>query len=155
MSYATLDDLKQRLGSNADPPGAYEQLTDRVTLTTGDDAVGQEVLEAAHGEVNGWLAKRYTVPIAVSADATLAQRLRGVTLDLAEHGAWETSPTRITTPKRVADNYAAAIRWLTEVAAGGASLPGVTEVPAATVNGPTAMTVGHEARFTEDNLKGL
>lgn len=155
MAYATLDDLKLRLGSNTSPPGLYEQLTDRVNSTTANDAVGQDVLDAAHGEVNGWIAKRYAVPVDVSSDTTLAQRLKGVTLDIAEHNAWSSNPIRKTIPDRVTDNYAAATKWLTAVGAGKADLPGVTEIPATTVNGPKAIAIGHEQRFTEEAMKEL
>ena len=155
MSYATLDDLKQRLGSDPDLKVGYEQLTDRTGGTTADDAVGQEVLDAAHGDVNGWIAKRYAVPVDVSSDATLAQKLEGITLDIAMYRAFALAAPRITVPERVADIYADAIKWLVEVAKGKATLPGATEIPAATIHGPSAAVVGHEARFTEDSMKSL
>lgn len=155
MSYATLDDLKQWLGSRVNPPGLYDQLTDRVDATTADDAVGQEILDAAHGEVNGWIARRYAVPVDASTDATSAQQLKGVTLNIAEYKAWASNPVRKTIPERVADNYATAVKWLTAVTSGKAALPGAAEIPAATINGPKATAIGHEQRFTEDALKDL
>ena len=155
MAYATLDDLKQRLASNTDPPGLYEQLTDRVSFTTANDAVGQEILDAAHGEVNGWLAKRYAVPIDVSTDTTLAQRLKGVTLDLCEKVAWETSTARTTTPKRVGENYSEAIAWLRDVAAGKASLPAVAAFPGPAADGASATALGRDQVFTEDDTAGI
>lgn len=154
MSYAALADLKQRLGTQASPPGLYEQLTDRINAAVADDAVGAEILAAAHGEIDGWLAKRYAVPIDVTTDVTLAGRLKGITLDVAEYSAWKTSSARTAIPARVRDNYAAAVKWLTAVAEGDAALPGATEVPGATATGAGGTAVGHARVFTEDAMEG-
>ena len=158
MAYATLTDLKLRLGSNTTPPGLYEQLTDRVDLTTANDAVGQEILDAAHGEINGYLARRYVVPVDVTADATLAQQLKGVALAIATKVAWENSPGRFTLPRKFTEamsGYNQAILWLKDVAAGKVILPAVAAPAAATAEGASATAVGHAQVFTEEAMEGL
>jgi phage gp36-like protein len=155
MSYATLTEGKQRLGTQTTPPGLYEQLTDRLAATTANDLVGAEILAAAEAEVNGAIARRYKVPVDVSADAPLAAQLKAITLTLFEGIAWQTHPMRRKTPDTVRDAMNAARAWLKAVADGSMTLPGATAIAAATADGASATAVGHTRVFTEDAMAGL
>lgn len=150
MSYATLDDLKQRLGTSI-----YGKLTDRDAGTTADDDVGQEILDGAHGTVNSYLAKRFKVPVDVSSDTARAQFLRRHTLNVAEFDAWQGNPFRKDISERVKFSYQDSIKRLGDIAAGKSELPGATPIASATSTGPTATAIGNARIFTEDGLTGI
>jgi phage gp36-like protein len=78
--YASTAELETRFEDDAEL--AY--LTDNVAAGEPDDAVLTDVLEAAEGEINSGLAKKYATPVDVSVDSTLAALLKRKTLDLAE-----------------------------------------------------------------------
>jgi len=149
MSYATITDLKALLGAD------YAALTDRQTFVTADDAVGQEIVDAAEGLFNGYVAKRYTVPVDVSSDTTLAQSVKYHVLRLAQKVAWENCPPRRTVPPRVEEAYKATVAWLQDVAAGRVSLPGASEIASATADGAAATATGHARVCTEDAMEGV
>lgn len=155
MAYAVLADLKSRLGSNASPPGLYEQVTDRTGASAGDDTVGQEILDGAHGQLNAYLAKRYKVPVDVSSDATLAAFLKDAVLILAEYRAWQSHPKRRSIPDRVSEALRNLTSLLNRIADGKAALPGEAAVAETTSTGITGEAFGHERVFTEDALKDL
>lgn len=149
MSYATLDNLKERLGKD------YARLTDRSAATTADDDVGQAILDGAHGTIDGYLAKRFRVPVDATGDTSLSQFLLKHVLNLAVFDAWESNPFRKDIPERVKYSYEQTIRLLRDIAAGKAELPGASAIPSANVSGPAASVTGHQQIFTEDGLKGL
>ena len=153
MAYASLAEFQMRLGTCESPPAAYQQLTDRRDATTGNDVVGQEILDSAHGQLHAYLAKRYTVPVDVSADPTLAQFLKYVVLDLATYHAWQSHPMRDKMKESVGDAYRNMISFLNRIADGNAALPGQAEVPEATSGGASAVAFGDEPTFTKDTLK--
>lgn len=156
MAYATLAELKARLGSNASPPGLYEQLTDRVSGTTANDAVGQALLDEAAALVDAYLARRYAVPIDASGDALLAAWLRGAALDLAVYSAWAQSPLRPETLRRVVDERAARIAMLEAIAAGRADLPAANGAPASASGGSMSATVdGGDVRLDRAEMDQL
>jgi phage gp36-like protein len=149
MAYATLDDLKTLLGAD------YGPLTDRQAFTTANDTVGQEIVDAAAGLFDGYVAKRYAVPVAVAGDTTLAAAVKFHVLRLAQKIAWENCPPRRTVPPRVEEAYKATIEWLKTVASGGVSLPGASEIAAATADGAGATAIGHTRITTEDDMEDL
>jgi len=150
MSYATLDELKQRLGTDI-----YGQLTDRVNGEVADDDVGNAILDGAHGTINGFVARRFLVPVDVSTDTSLAQFLRKHTLNVAEYDAWAEWPFRSEINERVKFNYQETIRVFRDIAAGKAELPGAAAIPSANVTGPSAIAIGEARIFTKDSMKGL
>lgn len=155
MAYATLADLKARLGSATSPPGPYQRLTDRTAMTTADDAVGQALLDEAAGVVSAYLAGRYAVPVDASSDMGLAAFLRGTTLDLAEYRAWQSSPIRKEMPGSVQAAYDNAIALLRRIADGDLPLPSAAALPGSTATGTTAEAVGTPRVFTNEAMEGL
>jgi phage gp36-like protein len=150
MSYATAANLRDHLGLDA-----YNQLTDLAGGTIGSDAVAQLRVDAAEGEVNDWLAKRYQTPIDVGVNAAVAASLRGMTLAIAAYKAYTAHPLRPTVREGVQREYEATILRLQAIADGTASLPGVDELPGPTSGGATGTAIGHSRVFTEDALEGL
>lgn len=111
MPYATTADLIARFGEQS-----IIDLTDRADPPAGvvDAAVVAAALADAHAEIDGYLAVKYQVPVTASAD-----RLRAVACDLTRyrlHG------DRVTDEVRT--RYEDAVRWLRDIAAGRAVLPG-------------------------------
>lgn len=109
MTYAVQADMVTALGSNE-----LVQLTDRADPATGliDAAVLTRALEAADGEINSYLAARYTLPL-----ASVPVILRDCAIDIARYRLHDRG-----LPDLVADNYKHRIAWLRDVAAGKASV---------------------------------
>ncbi|MBU0638054.1 MAG: DUF1320 domain-containing protein [Planctomycetes bacterium] len=150
MAYVTTTQLSQRLGATL-----YARLTDRVNGTTADTTVAQQIVAEAEAEADSYLARRYATPVDVSGHAELADVLAARVLDLAEYGAWKSSPFTNRVAARVMDIQAAAVAWLEQVARGELDLPAATVLasPTAQDNGPrfTAET----RKFSGDELDGL
>lgn len=146
MAYATLDDLKAKLG------GKYAQLTDRAggTSATADDGVGQQILDAACSEFDGWVGGRYQTPVDTSVDPARAERIKKSVLILAAKAAWEDSPARMAMPPIIRQAYDDEMVWLKAVAAGTAALPGPAVIPSATSEGPSAVAAGRPLVFGHD-----
>ncbi len=149
-TYTTLQDLKVLLGSNTDPPGTYERLTDRVGLTAGDDTVGQAILDQVEGKMNSYLGARYAIPVDVSGGGDLAAALRGYALDLAAHLTWINSPLSADESKDTKRPYDDAMKWLREVAAGKAVLPGDPPTASPGSGGAAAKRGGDDRLFKRD-----
>ena len=150
MSYATLDNFKQRLGDDW-----YAQLTDRLNRTTADDDVGQAILDGAHGTINTYLGKRYRTPIDTTGEPEREEFLRDATLNIAEYKAWSSTPFNTDILERVKGAYLETRRLLERIADGKADVPGTSTIPSATSAGPSAIVTGDKRIFTEDAMKGL
>jgi len=151
MSYASLDELKVWLGSNADPPGEYEQLTDRVDIDTANDVVGQKALDDADGVINGYLMMRYETPVSTSTYPAVAASLNGACLRIASWILWQ-HPARKSIPERARQAYEEIIKWLQAISAGEIVLP----LPAIeSPRGTTAQAIGDQRVFTRDSMRGL
>lgn len=149
MAYATLDDVKQRLGTSI-----YTQLTDRVNGAVADDDVGQELLDGSHGVLNARIKsspRRYRVPVDVSSDTTLAAFLKDAVLDVVEYQAWQGWPGRKRVPERVENGYRETIAYFDRIAKGDAELPGEVDVQADT-SSITGNAFGYEQRFNESDM---
>lgn len=114
MPYLTLPDL---LAAHSDQ--ALIDLTDRADPPTGqiDTAVVDAAIAGAAAEVDSYLGQRYTVPLADPAPAAVA--------DAALTIAWYRLHTDRAADKDLRIRYEDAVRWLRDVSAGRASLPGV------------------------------
>lgn len=154
-SYATLAQLKTHVGASVDPPGVYDQFTDLVNSVTADDAVGQQRVDDAEGFINGKLGARYRTPIDVSVDAALAQTMRSCTLAIAAWNLYMQHPAKPRVRRVTELEYQRWSTWLDQVAAGGAALPGGTEIPGPVSSGATATAVGEERVFTSESMQGL
>ncbi len=147
MSYASLSDLEDRLGS-----AVYLQLTDDAGAGTPDEAVAGEALGGAEGEMNSFLARRYAVPVAVAGEPEVAALLKSIALDLAEY---RLHARRAGVPDDVRAKREAALRWLQLIAAGQAVLPARSELagnPALAFAGEVACAPRVLSRKEMENL---
>ncbi len=139
MAYATRREL-------------IDRLTDAVaTSLSASDAVIDEALAGADGEVNSYLAGRYRVPVDAG-HTQAASLLRTATLNLAEWQLWTRRGREI--PPRIQDARQASIGWLRDLAAGRAVLPAATTIAAATVNAPAASIAGSSSVMTQSSMDG-
>ncbi len=150
MAYVTTDQLSQRLGSTV-----YARLTDRVNGTTASSTVAQQIVAEAEAEANSYLARRYQTPIDLTAHPELTDVLEARVLDLAEYSAWKGSPFVSDPPQRVHSLYAAALRWLEEVARGGLVLPASSPPSSRTAVDDGPRHAGGGRAFTAEQLDGL
>lgn len=157
MAYATLQHLKDRLGSrtSATNPGLYEQMTDRLSAVTADDAIGQSLLDDAESVVNQKLAKRFSVPVDVSSDTVVANYLRRCAIIIATYHGWNEHPKLASKRETVQALYDEVMTQLNAIADGRQELPATTTPTSATATPTSATAVGHERIFTEDAVGGL
>jgi phage gp36-like protein len=143
VAIITIAHLRERLGAPL-----YARLTDRTNGTTADDAVAQQLIDEAEAAAQAYLARRFPTPLDAGGQppaAVLAARV----LDLAEYGAWRSSPFVSDPPGRVKALYAEALRWLEGVARGTLDLP----APGCPSGG--ARSAGAPRVFTAAELDGL
>lgn len=109
MTYAVQSDLVTAFGSDE-----LVQLTDRADPPTGtiDATIVARALEAADGEIDSYLAGRYSLPL-----ASVPAILRDCAADIARYRLHDRG-----VPDRVKDAYKDRISWLRDVAAGRANL---------------------------------
>ncbi len=145
MAYITNNDIADRLGS-----AAYVQLTDDDGDGVADTPVVDEARLGAEGEVNGYLARRYLVPVDVSVHTELADVLKSVTLDVVE---FRLRLRRPPIGRDAVRRYEQTLVWLRGVAAGRIELPASSELETNTALGPLASSSGEERLLTRDELR--
>lgn len=121
MSYITNTSIQNRLGL-----ATYVQLADDDGDGQADAVVVDEVRLAAEGEVNSYLARRFSVPIDLATHPDLSGLLASITLDLAEYRLRLRRPP---VPASAAKRYEQAVQWLQGVADGVIDLPGAGVTP--------------------------
>jgi phage gp36-like protein len=144
MACVTNADIEQRLGSDT-----YVQLTDDDGDGTADSGVVNEARIGAEGEVDSYLARRFQLPIDLSAHPDIAGVLASFTLDLIEYRLRSRRPP---VPKDAVDRHAQAIEWLKGVADGTIELPSTAGPAASTARGPVATTTGDERVLSREEL---
>jgi phage gp36-like protein len=107
VTYATQADLVSRFGETE-----LAQLTDRASGAAIDAAVVTRALQAADNKINGYLAARYSLPL-----ATVPELLKDLAGDIARHQLYEDRVTDI-----VQKRYDDAIEMLKDISTGKASL---------------------------------
>jgi phage gp36-like protein len=122
MSYASLADLQERLGDTV-----YVQLTDDAGAGVADEGKALEALQAAAGKMDGYLARRYAVPVDTAGEEALAGLLKSLMLDLAEY---RLHARRWPAPEIIKEKREAAIHWLVKAGEGEVRLPCNKEIPA-------------------------
>jgi len=141
MSYTTLADLTERYGERL-----LIDLTDRAEVATGevDVSVVNRALTDADALIDGYLAARYVLPLAVVPDlvASLAQVITAWNLHVYEPN-----------PKIDAD-YKAAIRSLEAISKGVIRLS-VAGIEPTGNGGGSAVVTDRERPMTAENLKGF
>lgn len=133
MAYVVNQDIIDRVGT-----ATAAQLTTDSGSTPDSDAL-DEVRLAAEGEANGYIAKRYAVPVDLSAHADLAGTLAGFVLDIAVYRLFSRRPPP-------ADNYKTsrdeAVKWFLAISEGKVKLPAAV-TPASTTSDDPAPTSGY------------
>ncbi|MFH0981580.1 MAG: DUF1320 domain-containing protein [Planctomycetota bacterium] len=146
MAYVTNTDVETRLGTER-----YVQLTDDVGSGTANPAVVDEARQGAEREADSYLARRYAVPIDLSANGELAALLATVVLDLIEHRLHGRRPP---VPADVVRKRDAAVKWLERAASGAVELPSVAPVPVNPATGFRAATTGDARVLSRKELSG-
>ena len=135
MPYASATDLTNRLGTRT----AAELTAD--SGSTPDTTKLTEDANAASAEVDGYLARRYAVPIDLAAHPELAPLLKGITLDL---GAYRTHCRRQPVPEEISKARQAAVEWCLRVSRGEILLPATTTPTPTTADSPMTSHGGAE-----------
>ena len=134
MAYIVNQDIIDRVGNDT-----AVQLTSE-TGTTVITAVVDEVRLSSEGEVNGYLAKRYAVPVDLTAHADLAATLKGYTLDIAVFRLHKRRPP---VDKDIRASRDDAIKWLMGIVKGEIVLP-ASVTPASTTSDDPQGTWGSD-----------
>jgi phage gp36-like protein len=107
MPYCAKQDLIDRFGE-----GELIQLTDRTGAGVINDTVLNRAINDADGEINGYLASRYDLPLAGTPPVLTLKAC-----DIARYYLYDEA-----VPDVVKERYASAIRWLELVAVGKITL---------------------------------
>ena len=130
MAYISNQDLITRVGSDA---------ALQLTTNSGDIIAGpvlDEVVGGAQGEADGYLARRYAVPVDLTAHADLAATLKSFVLDIAEYRLRALRPPVPEAARRKRDD---AVKWFTLISEGKIVLP-ASVTPASTTSDDPAST---------------
>jgi phage gp36-like protein len=146
MSYATLADLRERLGERL-----YVQLTDDAGTGVADENKAKGSLRAAAGEMDGYLARRYAVPIDTSGEESLAGLLKSLMLDLAEY---RLHARRWPVPEIIKEKRDAAMHWLKKAGEGEVRMPRNKELPLNAAELHTKSS-GNKRVLSRDTMKNL
>jgi phage gp36-like protein len=139
VDYCSIAQLQGRFASAVE--SAYA--TDNEAAGVISDAVANECIGSAEGEINSYFAERYRTPLSAVelADTSVAALMLGVTLDIAEYHVARRSPQP---GEEIIAQYERRIRWLELVAAGKVSIPGAVEITATTTSGTAASWTGSD-----------
>jgi phage gp36-like protein len=129
MGYIVNQDIIDRVGSAA----ALQLTTD--SGSSPSTTVLDEVRLSSEGEVNGYLATRYAVPVDLTAHADVAATLKAFTLDITVYRLHLRRPP-VAEDIRNARNDA--VKWLEGVAKGAIDLPAATTPASSTSDQPMA-----------------
>ena len=127
MSYITNQEIIDRVGNDK----AAQLTTDSGTVPS--TTVLNEIRLSTEGEVNGYLAKRYKVPIDMTTHTELDAVLTGFVLDVAVYRMHARRPP---IPDDVGKARDQAIKWLEKVSRGEIVLPAATTPASATADKP-------------------
>jgi phage gp36-like protein len=139
MSYCSKQDLIDRYGS--------DELGQITTGTKGqiDDTKITRALTDTDSLVNSYIAERYTVPV-----NPVPSALNAAACGIARYKLWVNKAS-----DRVSQDYKDALAWLTQIAAGTASLADAQSAPTEQVSGASVKIVASPRKFTGCSLKDL
>lgn len=147
------DDMASDYFTSAELKARFEDDAELISLTDGsgsiDEDVITEVVNSAHGFMNGYLARRYATPISATGDADLASTLRGVGLDIAEVKLMRRGEI---VPEAKQRQYDEAVGWLKDVAKGMIVLPAAATPEPSIADVPVADWGDQDAESTSDRL---
>jgi len=136
MTYATQADLEARFGADE-----LTQLTDRIGSGLPDASIIARALADADAEIDGYLASRYALPLAIVPTA-----LARIACDIARYRLWEDRAS-----EEVRRRYEDARRLMESIAKGMVSL-GLPEASAAPALAEASL--GNERVMTRDGTGG-
>lgn len=140
MTYCTLTDLIEAYGETA-----VLQRADRDGDGVADPDVVRAASAAATAEIDGWISRRYAVPL-----ADPPPRIRQAAVALAWfylHGGAlpDGDPVRL--------DYVNQLKWLQAVAAGGADVPGASPAAGSAAAASGAAFAGPRRLLSRDSLR--
>jgi len=150
MAYITVAALSSRLGA-----GLYARLTDRVSGTTADPVVAQQIVDECEAVADSYLARRYATPVDLVAHPEVAAVLAARVLDLAEYAAWRGSPFVTDLPQRVQKLAQQAGAWFEAVACGEVLLPAAVVPPSGHADARGPLYTAPERPMRAEELDGL
>lgn len=139
MPYATLADLEERAGDVE-----LRQIADRDRDGTIDAEVVQAALEDADNQINGYVAVKYTTPLASVPPIVVTWAVSIARYVLHRNGA----------PEHVVRDYKDAIAALKDVSAGRLALPVPAGSAEPAVQADGVMAVHPTQVFTPDKMRG-
>jgi phage gp36-like protein len=156
MAYATIAQLKNYLGQQASAtnPGVADQLTDRVSFATLNEAELTSALSSAEAQIDGKVGTRYQVPVDTTLSANLANHLKWMTLQLAGWILWQAFP-REEIPARVTAGYDNVKDQLDDIQAGEAVLASAVELASPISRGDMGESGGSTRIFTPSNMERM
>lgn len=143
MAYIDNADITARVGNDT----AVQLTTDSGAVV--DSVVLDEVRESAEGEVNGYLARRYAVPVDLTTHTDLAATLKGFTLDIA---VFRLHSRRPPVTEAIREARTDAVKWLTAVSEGKVILPAAVTPASTTSDDPTPTWGGSDATASRENM---
>jgi phage gp36-like protein len=139
MSYIVQADL---LGQISEPQ--LTQLTDDAGSGVIDDVKVAQAITDAEAEINGYVATRYSTPIA----APVPDLIKKLAIDISVYNLWR---RRQKIPELIRTAYEDAVKKLEAIAKGTITL-GVDPAPAESTKGSAGETSGPERVFDRDKL---
>ncbi len=144
MAYSTQTDILKRI-SDAE----LSQLTSEIEGVI-DSAVVSEMIAAADGEIDGYIAVRYAVPL-----ASPPKFINGISVSIAVYRLFERRASRLGgINDAVKTAYENAVKTLDAIAKGKLTL-GVDPPPSASTSGKKTDIAGDARVFTKDTMQGL
>ena len=138
MTYATQTDMVDRFGT-----AELAQRTDRINGTNIDAVVLGRALADADAEIDGYLATRYTLPL-----ASVPVVLTRLSADMARYNLYDDG-----VPSTVRQRYEDAVSLLKRMSSGDVQLAGITPVPAVGGSGNAVATRTPDRVFGSTQLQ--
>ena len=141
-NYVTQTDIEKRITLDA-----LIELTDDNNIGAVDASNMNQCIDEAEGEVDGYLAKQYSVPL-----STVPPVVKAMCLDMVVYRLYGRRPG--TVPDYVRQRYEDAVSFFKRVADNKVSLGIDTEPPESpNEGGPEASKTTDDRTFTDDTLK--
>lgn len=137
MPYATLPGLVSRFGEDE-----LVQLTDANRSGTVDISVLEQAIQDADGEIDSYLAVRYSLPL-----STVPTALMRIACDVTRYRLYDSRA-----PEEIRKRYEDAVKWLAAVANGSVSL-GLPHAQAPVQSGGVVAVAGEARRFSRTTLE--
>lgn len=141
--YVTADEYVRRFGERES-----KLLTSEVAGGDIDSAKVEEALDAAEEEANGYIGRRYLIPL-----ASPPLFVRGIVQVIARYNLWKNNR-----PDSVADDAKIARAQLKDIGDGKLAIPGATGILEQSTGGRSLAATSGDANcpiFTEESMAGF